>query len=406
MNPYSINTIKQELLFSPLVYRIKKSDYSESLILTYNDIDNNPHQEALGANRSILSNWLEILDYDTETKENLDKTFDLLLSSIGLFGIKPDMQKDKLINKIDNFIKDFDDKAFSDVASSVLDILKECFDPHPVLAYLYPYYYALLHSLYLYAEKSCSYEETVSQFSAKITVLLQELLHLKSSYEQAREYTQSVFIEPYTDNASIQSTASAALYHSYCKILNKSNFYMDAFDFPINEDYLKNIFDNNTPAWSSYFELFSKKLLDTDTQDYHITSFAQFLHIGLSIMMSGEMVIRKCKLCNGYFQTKPSSEQMYCSRIYKNTSATCSEVGVRKTYKEKLFQHPIHQEFTKSYNKLYGRIRRGKVPNDTPLMEQLKKLHDEYTEKYENTHKKDREAVWKEYIQKNKELLG
>ena len=406
MNLYSINTIKQELLFSPLVYRIKKSDYSESLILTYNDIDNNPHQEALGTNRSILSNWLEILDYDTETKENLDKTFDLLLSSIGLFGIKPDIQKDKFINKIDNFIKDFDSKTFSDVASSVLDILKECFDPHPVLAYLYPHYYALLHSLYLYAEKSCSYEETVSQFSAKITVLLQELLHLKSSYEQAREYTQSVFIEPYTDNASVPSTTSAALYHSYCKILNKSNFYMDAFDFPIDEDYLKNIFDNNTPAWSSYFDLFSEKLLDMDTQTYYITSFAQFLHIGLSIMMSGEIVIRKCKLCNGYFQTKHSSDQMYCSRIYKNTSATCSEVGVRKTYKEKLFQHPIHQEFTKSYNKLYGRIRRGKVPNDTPLMEQLKKLHDEYTEKYENTHKKDREAVWKEYIQKNKELLG
>ena len=406
MNLYSINTIKQELLFSPLVYSIKKSNYSESLLLTYNDIDNNPHQEALGTNRPILSNWLEILDYDTETKENLDKTFDLLLSSIGLFGIKPDIQKDKFINKIDNFIKDFDSKTFSDVASSVLDILKECFDPHPVLAYLYPYYYALLHPLYLYAKKSCSYEETVSQFLAKITVLLQELLHLKSSYEQAREYTQSVFIEPYTDNASIQSTASAALYHSYCKMLNKSDFYMDAFDFPINEDYLKNIFDNDTPAWSSYFELFSKKLLDTDTQDYYITSFAQFLHIGLSIMMSGEMVIRKCKLCNGYFQTKHSSDQMYCSRIYKNTSATCSEVGVRKTYKEKLFQHPIHQEFTKSYNKLYGRIRRGKVPNDTPLMDQLKKLHDEYTEKYENTHKKDREAVWKEYIQKNKELLG
>lgn len=406
MNLYSINTIKQELLFSPLVYSIKKSNYSESLLLTYNDIDNNPHQEALGTNRPILSNWLEILDYDTETKENLDKTFDLLLSSIGLFGIKPDIQKDKFINKIDNFIKDFDSKTFSDVASSVLDILKECFDPHPVLAYLYPYYYALLHPLYLYAEKSCSYEETVSQFLAKITVLLQELLHLKSSYEQAREYTQSVFIEPYTDNASIQSTASAALYHSYCKMLNKSDFNMDAFDFPINEDYLKNIFDNDTPAWSSYFELFSKKLLDTDTQDYYITSFAQFLHIGLSIMMSGEMVIRKCKLCNGYFQTKHSSDQMYCSRIYKNTSATCSEVGVRKTYKEKLFQHPIHQEFTKSYNKLYGRIRRGKVPNDTPLMDQLKKLHDEYTEKYENTHKKDREAVWKEYIQKNKELLG
>ena len=406
MNLYSINTIKQGLLFSPLIYSIKKSDYSESLILTYNDTDDNTHQEILRTNRSMLSNWMEILDYDTENKETLKKTFDLLLSSVHLLGIQPDMQKDNLETDIDNFLKSFESSAFNDTASSVLDILKECFDPHPVLSYLYPHYYVLLHSLYLYTEKSCSYEETKSLFSTKITVLLQELLHLKSSYKQAKEYTQSVFIEPYTDNASVPSTTSAALYHSYCKMLNKSDFYMEAFDFPIAEDYLNNILSNATPAWSSYFDLFSEKLLDTDTQNYHITSFAQFLHIGLSIMMSGEMIIRKCKLCNGYFQTKHSSEQMYCSRIYKNTSATCSEVGVRKTYKEKLFQHPIHQEFTKSYNKLYGRIRRGKVPNDTPLMDQLKKLHDEYTKKYENTHKKDREAVWKEYIQKNKELLG
>ncbi len=406
MNLYSINTIKQGLSFSPLIYSIRKSDYSESLILTYNDTDDNTHQEILGPNRSMLSNWMEILDYDTEDKETLGKTFDLLLSSVYPFGIQSNMQNDNLETHIDNFINGFKSSAFSDTASSVLDILKECFDPYPVLTYLYPHYYALLHSLYLYTEKDCSYEEVKLQFTEKTSSLLQELLHLKSSYEKAREYTQSVLIEPYIGNASILSTASASLYHSYCKMLNKADFYTTAFDFPIARDYLKNILGNNTPSWSSYFGLFSEKLMDADTQDYSITSFAQFLHIGLSIMMSGEMVIRKCKLCNGYFQAKHSSDQMYCSRIYKNTSATCSEVGVRKTYKEKLFQHPIHQEFTKSYNKLYGRIRRGKVPNDTPLMEQLKNLHDEYTEKYENTHKKDREAVWKEYIQKNKELLG
>lgn len=406
MNLYSINTIKQELSFLPLIYRIRKSDYSESLILEYNDSDNSVHQEIIESNRTMLSNWMEILDYDTENKETLGKTFDLLLSSLHLFEIKSDMQKDELMNRLDSFIQDFDSRAFNDTASSVLDILKECFDPHPVLAYLYPHYYALLHSLYLYTEKTCSYEDIKSQFTEKISVLLQELLHLKSSYKQAREYTQSVFIEPYADSSSIPSTTSAALYHSYCKMQDKSDFYMEAFDFPIDDDCLKNIFGKDIPTWSSYSALFSEKLLDTDTQDYYITSFAQFLHIGLSIMMSGEMVIRKCKLCNGYFQTKHSSDQMYCSRIYKNTSATCSEVGVRKTYKEKLFQHPIHQEFTKSYNKLYGRIRRGKVSNDTPLMDELKRLHDEYTEKYENTHKKDREAVWKEYIQKNKELLG
>ena len=110
-------------------------------------------------------------------------------------------------------------------------------------------------------------------------------------------------------------------------------------------------------------------------------------------------------LCNGYFRVKYTSNQEYCTRIYRDTSTTCNEYASRKSYKEKLFSHPIHTEFTKSYNRLYARIRRGKLPADTPLMDQLKALHDEYTEKYENTHQKDREAIWKEYIEKNKELL-
>ena len=97
--------------------------------------------------------------------------------------------------------------------------------------------------------------------------------------------------------------------------------------------------------------------------------------------------------------------QEQCTKISLDTSIPCNEYASRKSYKEKLFSHPIHTEFTKSYNRLYARIRRGKLPADTPLMDQLKALHDEYIEKYENTHQKDREAVWKEYIEKNKELL-
>lgn len=144
----------------------QKADYSESLILNYTDTDNNVQQEILETSRSMLSNWMEILDYDTENKETLEKTFDLLLSSVHLFGIL-DIQKDNLETDIDIFIKKFENSAFSDTASSVLDILKECFDPHPVLAYLYPHYYALLHLLYLYAKKSCSYEEIKPQFAPK-----------------------------------------------------------------------------------------------------------------------------------------------------------------------------------------------------------------------------------------------
>ena len=67
--------------------------------------------------------------------------------------------------------------------------------------------------------------------------------------------------------------------------------------------------------------------------------------------------------------------------------------------------NPINTEYTKSYNKLYARIRRKKLPPDTPLKEELLKLCNEYMEHYEHTHQKDREVVWKEYIKKNKELL-
>lgn len=52
-----------------------------------------------------------------------------------------------------------------------------------------------------------------------------------------------------------------------------------------------------------------------------------------------------------------------------------------------MFENPINSEYTKAYNKLYARIRRKKLPADTPLKDELIRLRNEY-------------------IQKNKELLG
>ena len=138
-----------------------------------------------------------------------------------------------------------------------------------------------------------------------------------------------------------------------------------------------------------------------------IGSTEDIAYIGIDYLLESESVLRKCKLCGKTFRTKFSSNTVYCTRPYKDTKAACNEYASRLSYKERLFQHAIHQEFTKAYNKLYGRIRRGKVPEDTPLMDQLKRLHEEYYEKYENTHvMKEREVIWKEYIEKNKKLLS
>ena len=168
MNLYSINTIKQELSFSPLMYRIKENDFSESLLLNYQDIEHTSSQETITNGNPILSSWLEILDYDVEEKETLESTFDLLLSTVRFLGIS----NDNSANGITNFIGKVDSATFVDIASSVLDILKDCFDPHPILVYLYPSYYALLHTLYLYTEKSISLEAATSLYSNSFSGLI------------------------------------------------------------------------------------------------------------------------------------------------------------------------------------------------------------------------------------------
>ena len=92
------------LAFAPLVYGIRKSDYSESLMLPYTDKDSAAHQEPLGSSRSMLSNWMELLNYDTEDKETPNKAFDLLISSVKLLGIGEDNPMDG----IGDFIKGID----------------------------------------------------------------------------------------------------------------------------------------------------------------------------------------------------------------------------------------------------------------------------------------------------------
>ena len=50
-------------------------------------------------------------------------------------------------------------------------------------------------------------------------------------------------------------------------------------------------------------------------------------------------------------------------------------------------------------------FRRGKIPEDTPLMRQLKGLHEEYYKKYESASDKKRPSVLEEYVKKNQEIV-
>lgn len=409
MNPYLPDIIKKELCINTATYNINRHSHEETLSVSY--INSNAQKKDtiyFLKKAAIHTGIMEILDYDMPEKESALVAFEELKSTLPLLGIGCPFIREEFVR----YCSERTAKDIESYAEQIMSIIQACFETHPVLSYLYPLYYAVMRFCYLQAVKSP--DTDLYQAVRTAEILSKEVENLNSLYIQARNYLDTIIIKPAEEGIQLPSSVTAEIYHSYCLYADKQDFQSDALSsmelktaflpehssgFPLSDTHF------DTQNWLEYLNNASAFVTDNAITKYPITSFKQFLYIGIRQILEDELIIKKCKLCNGYFRVKYTSKQEYCTRIYRDTSTTCNEYASRKSYKEKLFSHPIHTEFTKSYNRLYARIRRGKLPVDTPLMDQLKALHDEYTEKYENTHQKDREAVWKEYIEKNKELL-
>ena len=402
MNLYSQDIIKNDFHFSVATYGINRRTHEETLSSTYDYKNTHKNGTAYFIKKAAIhTGIMEFLDYDMPEKESAIVAFEKLKSVLPLLGIDCPFDKETFnLYCCEHIPKDIETSA-----GQIMPILQSCFEEHPALSYLYPLFHMVMRSCYQQAGKSAD-----AGLLQCAKLLSEEVNNFETLYTQARNYLDEVIIEPSKQGLQLPSSAIAEIYHSYCLYASKQDFQSDALStMELKNNFLSDIRAQkdscNTQNWTEYLNHASNLITDNAIGKYPITSFKQFLCIGIRLFLEDELVIKKCKLCNGYFRVKYTSNQEYCTRIYRDTSTTCNEYASRKSYKEKLFSHPIHTEFTKSYNRLYARIRRGKLPADTPLMDQLKALHDEYTEKYENTHQKDREAVWKEYIEKNKELL-
>ncbi len=402
MNLYSQDIIKNDFHFSVATYGINRRTHEETLSSTYDYKNTHKNGTAYFIKKAAIhTGIMEILDYDMPEKESAIVAFEKLKSVLPLLGIDCPFDKETFnLYCCEHIPKDIETSA-----GQIMPILQSCFEEHPALSYLYPLFHMVMRSCYQQAGKSAD-----AELLQTAKLLSEEVNNLETLYTQARDYLDEVIIEPSKQGLQLPSSAIAEIYHSYCLYASKQDFQSDALStMELKNNFLSDIRAQkdscNTQNWTEYLNHASNLITDNAIGKYPITSFKQFLCIGIRLLLEDELVIKKCRLCNGYFRVKYTSNQEYCTRIYRDTSTTCNEYASRKSYKEKLFSHPIHTEFTKSYNRLYARIRRGKLPADTPLMDQLKALHDEYTEKYENTHQKNREAVWKEYIEKNKELL-
>lgn len=404
MNLYLPDIIKNNFHFSVTTYSINRHAHEETLSsICLNKNTQKSNTVCFIKKAAIHTGIMEILDYDMPEKESSVVAFQKLKSVLPLLGIACPFDKDIL----NSYCYEHTPKDIEASAGLIMPILQSCFEKHPALSYLYPLFQMAMRSCYQQAGKPAD-----TELLQTVKLLSEEVGNLETLYTQAREYLDKVLIEPSKQGLQLPSNAVAEIYHSYCLYANRQDFQSDGLSaMEMKNTFLPSINSqtnahSNTQNWLEYLNHASNLITDHAIGKYPITSFKQFLCIGIRLLLKDELIIKKCKLCGGYFRVKYTSNQEYCTRIYRNTSTTCNEYASRKSYKEKLFGHPIHSEFTKSYNRLYARIRRGKLPADTPLMNQLKALHDEYTEKYENTHQKDREAIWKEYIERNKKLLN
>ena len=399
MDIYSEAFIKNGYRISGLYYEVRKDRHSESLYFVYEGGGDNRKKAKyyFSHNDPLSSSWMKSLDYDMPDSGSSEEAFALLQKTRTLLPIdkanKPDFPM---------ILQELSEEDISSITKNTVALLKNAIRQRAALCYLYPLYYKALSAMYKYAADISEEAESSGNIAALFVAIKKELDNLAVYYHDARDYCDAVFIIG-DSHGSLAPDMIAAIYRGYCRANGirgyASGVYPEAAHDP-------SALPMHGQSWKNYLESRKEEIQSYELSErcYYLDNFYELLHVGIDLMVENQSVLRKCKLCGGYFQIKYSLSREYCTRLYGDTKAACNEYASRKSYKEKLFQHPIHQEFTKAYNRLYGRIRRGRLP--TPLMDELKKLHDEYCEKYENTHKKDREAIWREYIEKNKELLA
>ena len=95
--------------------------------------------------------------------------------------------------------------------------------------------------------------------------------------------------------------------------------------------------------------------------------------------------MKYCPNCGKYFISKYYHKTVYCLRNYAGTKANCQEYASNTQYRKRKKQNPIHTTYVTCYNKLYSRVRKGKIEKYSPLFQILSDYRDEYTAKYEQS---------------------
>lgn len=90
------------------------------------------------------------------------------------------------------------------------------------------------------------------------------------------------------------------------------------------------------------------------------SDISSLLYIEFMKMIQNNVFVSVCENCRRYFIPKGNYDMKYCEREV-NGEKICQKVGAVKSFKDKVKNNPVYNEYEKVYKRLYARKRKGIV---------------------------------------------
>lgn len=105
--------------------------------------------------------------------------------------------------------------------------------------------------------------------------------------------------------------------------------------------------------------------------EYRIDNLYQLLYLEVLSMIRAGLLIRRCRLCNSYF-VAPNRKTAYCKGIAAGENESCSTIGSRRVYKEKVKADPALEMYERTYKTRYARVKRANGNDKSAMMNAFK----------------------------------
>ncbi len=90
------------------------------------------------------------------------------------------------------------------------------------------------------------------------------------------------------------------------------------------------------------------------------SDISSLLYIEFMKMVQNNVSVSVCENCGKYFIPKGNYDMKYCEREV-NGEKVCQKIGAVKSFKDKVKNNPVYNEYEKVYKRFYARKRKGLV---------------------------------------------